>query len=131
MTVPGDKERQIPEDAMDRLAIQLAVRDLLVRHPETLPTEPRNFTMIEDDRIKTYTMQVKGREVVKTPAGELDAIRVERVKDASKTTIFWVAPELGYIPVRVEQRKNDSEVLSIALRNRPETTALNTSEAAQ
>ena len=76
-------------------------------------------------------MQVKGREVVKTPAGELDAIRVERVKDASKTTIFWVAPELGYIPVRVEQRKNDSEVLSIALRNRPETTALNTSEAAQ
>ncbi len=131
VTGPGDKERQIPEDAMDRLAIQLAVRDLLVRHPETLPTEPRNFTMIEDDRIKTYTMQVKGREVVKTPAGELDAIRVERVKDASKTTIFWVAPELGYIPVRVEQRKNDSEVLSIALRNRPEATALNTSEAAQ
>ncbi|WP_348673275.1 DUF3108 domain-containing protein [uncultured Abyssibacter sp.] len=120
VTGPGDKERQIPEDAMDRLAIQLAVRDLLVSHPDALPTEPRNFTMIEDDRIKTYTMQVKGREVVKTPAGELQAIRVERVKDPSKTTIFWVAPELGYIPVRVEQRKNDSEVLSIALRKLPE-----------
>ena len=116
---PGDKQRQIPEDAMDRLAIQLAVRDMLVSHPDALPTEPRNFTMIEDDRIKTYTLQVKGRESVDTPAGTLDAIRVERVKDANKTTIFWVAPELGYIPVRVEQRKNDSEVLSIALRTRP------------
>ncbi len=116
---PGDKQRQIPEDAMDRLAIQLAVRDMLVRNPDALPTQPRNFTMIEDDRIKTYTLQVKGRETVDTPAGQLDAIRVERVKDASKTTIFWVAPALGYIPVRVEQRKNDSEVLSIALRTLP------------
>lgn len=118
---PGDKTRQIPDDAMDRLAIQLAVRAMLTDNAGDLPTEPRNFTMIEDDRIKTYTLQVKGRETIETPAGKLDAIRVERVKDPRKTTIFWASPDLGYIPVRVEQRKDDSEVLSIALKDRPGT----------
>lgn len=116
---PGDKTRQIPDDAMDRLAIQLAVRAMLADNAADLPTDPRDFTMIEDDRIKTYTLQVKGRESVDTPAGTMEAIRVERVRDPRKTTIFWVSPKYGFIPVRVEQRKDDSEVLSIALKDLP------------
>ena len=114
---PGEQTRPLPADATDRLLIQMAVRDFLVRNIEQreLPTQPRDFTMVEDDRIKTYTLQVKGRERVKTPAGELDAIRVERIKDPRKTTLFWISPDLGYIPVRVEQRKDGSEQLSLAL----------------
>lgn len=114
---PGKKMRPLPESAMDRLLIQIAVRDFVVNHKPagTLPTEPRGFTMVEDDRIKTYTLQVMGQERVKTPAGELDAIRVERIKDPRKTTLFWLSPDLGYIPVRVEQRKDGDEELSLAL----------------
>lgn len=118
---PGDQVRPLPADATDRLLIQMAVRDFLVRNIDEreLPTQPRDFTMVEDDRIKTYTLQVKGRERVKTPAGELDAIRVERIKDPRKTTLFWISPDLGYIPVRVEQRKDGSEQLSVALESIP------------
>ena len=118
---PGKQVRPLPESAMDRLLIQIAVRDFLVGHEPagTLPTEPRGFTMVEDDRIKTYTLQVMGHERVKTPAGEMDAIRVERIKDPRKTTLFWLSPELGYIPVRVEQRKDGDEELSLALNEIP------------
>ena len=114
---PGEQVRPLPESAMDRLLIQIAVRDFVVNNKPagTLPKQPRGFTMVEDDRIKTYTLQVMGYERVKTPAGELDAIRVERIKDPRKTTLFWLSPELGYIPVRVEQRKDGDEELSLAL----------------
>lgn len=118
---PGKQVRPLPESAMDRLLIQIAVRDFIVSNKPagTLPEQPRGFTMVEDDRIKTYTLQVMGEERVKTPAGELDAIRVERIKDPRKTTLFWISPDLGFIPIRVEQRKDGDEQLSLALNEIP------------
>jgi len=51
----------------------------------------------------TYTYQPAGRERVKTPAGEFDALKLVKRKDnpQDKTTEIWLAVDRQYIPVRI------------------------------
>jgi hypothetical protein len=53
---------------------------------------------------------------VRVPAGEFDAIRVERIRDIpGRVTTTWFAAELGYMPVRIEQREPDGDVIEMRL----------------
>lgn len=57
-----------------------------------------------------------GRESVTVPAGTFDAERVERVRSKpGRTTTSWLAPSLGYRPVRIVQREPDGETLEMRL----------------
>ena len=51
----------------------------------------------------TYTYEVAGREKVKTPAGEFDALKIvkRREKPEDKVTEVWLAADRNFIPVRV------------------------------
>jgi len=51
----------------------------------------------------TYTYEVAGREKVKTPAGEFDALKLvkRREKPEDKVTEVWLAADRSFIPVRV------------------------------
>ena len=54
-------------------------------------------------RMTSYTYQVAGRERVKTPAGEFDALKLVKRKDdpQDKTTEIWLAADRHYLPVRI------------------------------
>ena len=53
---------------------------------------------------------VTGRETVKVPYGRFETVRVERErKGSSRETITWLAPELHWVAVRVDQR-DDGEL---------------------
>lgn len=57
-----------------------------------------------------------GRETVSVPAGRYDAERMKRIrKNADRTTTSWLAPELGYLPVRMEQREPEGETIELRL----------------
>jgi hypothetical protein len=51
----------------------------------------------------TYVFQAAGRERVKTPAGEFDALKLvkRRVNPQDKETEIWLAADRQYIPVRI------------------------------
>ena len=49
-------------------------------------------------RLKEYEYENAGTETVRTPAGEFEAVRISR---SGKVRIFWLAKELGWLPVRV------------------------------
>lgn len=51
----------------------------------------------------TFVFHVAGRERLKTPAGEFDALKLVKVKDnpEQKTTEIWFAVDRNYIPIRV------------------------------
>ena len=51
----------------------------------------------------TYTYEVAGRERVKTPAGEFDALKLVKRKanPQDKATEIWLAVDRQYLPVRV------------------------------
>jgi hypothetical protein len=54
-------------------------------------------------RVTSYTYKVAGRERVKTPAGEFDALKLVKRKDnpSDKATEVWLAVDRQYMPVRI------------------------------
>jgi len=67
---------------------------------------PRNaatLNVADGKRVTSYTYLAAGRERVKTPAGDFDALKLVKRKDnpQDKTTELWLAVDRQYIPVRI------------------------------
>lgn len=67
---------------------------------------PRNaltVSVADGKHATTYTYELAGRERVKTPAGEFDALKLIKRKDnpQDKATEIWLAIDRQYIPVRI------------------------------
>jgi hypothetical protein len=55
-------------------------------------------------------------EQLNLPYGEVEALKVERVRASKKReTIYWFAPELNYVLVKMQQRKEGDEVATLLL----------------
>lgn len=92
----------------DRLSIQIAVMTALLRG-----TEPGTIPLIDDDRIKHYVYRRVGNAVLDTSLGTVDTVVYESSREgSSRLSRFWMAPELGWVPVRAEQiRKGKVETV--------------------
>lgn len=55
-------------------------------------------------------------EVLNLPYGEVEALQVKRVRKTNKReTYYWFAPELEYVLVKMQQRKEGDEVATLLL----------------
>ncbi|MGC3981001.1 MAG: DUF3108 domain-containing protein [Steroidobacteraceae bacterium] len=89
----------LPRGTQDRLSIQLAASLAL-----QAGREPGKLTMLEKNELQEYTIVQQGTEQVNVAAGSYDAavLKSERT-GSSRSTRYWYAPKLGYIPVRAER----------------------------
>ena len=109
--------RPLETGMVDRLAMQIAVQTWVIDRKGKPGPETFSVTKVEDERVKTYTFQITGHEAVPTPAGTFDTVRVERVNDKKKSTVFWLAPKRGYSAVRVQQTKDGDEQIKMVIKN--------------
>ena len=67
------------------------------------PRDAVTMSVADGKRVTSYTYQAAGRERVKTPAGEFDALKLVKRRDnpQDKVTEIWLAVDRQYIPVRV------------------------------
>jgi hypothetical protein len=66
------------------------------------------FRVVEDGKLRDYLARLVREERAAGPDGPLDALVFEHQRQgSSRATTFWLAPSLGYAPVRIEQRKDD------------------------
>lgn len=57
-----------------------------------------------------------GNEQLRLPYGEVEAVKVERVRKSKKReTLYWFAPELDYVLVKMLQKKEGDEVATLLL----------------
>ncbi|HEC19798.1 MAG TPA: DUF3108 domain-containing protein [Gammaproteobacteria bacterium] len=92
----------------DKLLYQLRIM-------QDLPTDqPRlRYPIADGGKLKYYDIEVMGTERIRTELGVFDAVRLRYIKGSRKTTM-WCARQLSYLPVRIEQQKNnDSPVRAI------------------
>lgn len=90
---------------LDTLSVQVALMQELLSG-----RMPARFVLVDEDRIKDYRYAVEDSEVVDSVAGQHRAdIFSSRRPGSRKATYFWCAPELGYLPLKVE-RRNGREV---------------------
>lgn len=108
----GDsKTLPVPPGASDPFLAQLKLSRRVARGMES-----GNFAVVNRNELDTYHLQVKGRDKVTVSGGTFDTVRVERSEPgSSRQTIFWLAPKLHYIPVKVEQLKDGDSVFRLVL----------------
>ncbi|WP_417360534.1 DUF3108 domain-containing protein [Gallaecimonas pentaromativorans] len=82
------------------------------------------YHIVKELKEKVYRFRVVGEERLSTPYGDLDTLRVERVRDnSSRETLFWLAPKLHYTLVRLWQSKDGVEQMELVLSDYKEAAA--------
>jgi hypothetical protein len=77
---------------------------------------PARFVLVDEDRIKDYRYAVEGSEVMDSALGQHRVdIFSSRRPNSNKATYFWCAPDLGYLPLKVERRNGRDVEWSMTL----------------
>jgi hypothetical protein len=93
----GPQPRPMPAHAQDRLSFAYA---FAFRAPSKAPTE---FSVVDGKGVADYVFENAGRERIRVPAGEFDALRLVKRKESAddRSSELWVDPAQSYLPLRV------------------------------
>ncbi len=86
----------------DKLSYELQLRQDLI-------AGKNNFTykVADGGKIKTYQFKIVGTEIITTPLGTFNTIKIIRLPMPEKENVtIWVAKQLNYQIVRVEKTRN-------------------------
>ena len=92
---------------------------LVLQHDVAAGKQSMSYQVVDGDEIETYDFRVLGEESVSTKAGQVDAIKVERVRDPTQSkreTILWFAKDWDYLLVRLHQVEKDGKEYQIMLK---------------
>jgi hypothetical protein len=89
---------ELPEGAQDAMSLQIAsLRNLASGNLRG------SAWMIDANKLKEYELQLEGEARIETALGELDTIvYVSKRANSDRLTRTWVAPALGYLPVKAQ-----------------------------
>lgn len=101
------------QQAFDDLSLEVQIRQDLLNGKFT-----GNYYMAKKDKVEKTPFKKSGSAKITVPAGTFDTVRVDRVHDDnSRSTSFWLAPSLDYLPIKVVQvndgKKMDMELTKI------------------
>lgn len=108
--VGGEGERDLPEDAQDRLGLQQAVRLWVMEQAGAQPSPPFRFTLVQEDKMDQYELRLTGTETVEVPDGRFEALRLDRTDRDDRIARFWLAASRDYMPVKVETGKEEVDL---------------------
>ncbi len=107
-TINGEPwDMEITPDTQDKLIYQINIMLSLL---ENSNLKMIKINVADGGKLKTHDAIIQKKETIKTPAGKYDTIRISR-DDGKRVTTLWCAPELNYLPVRIEHyKKGDTHV---------------------
>jgi hypothetical protein len=102
----------IKPGVQDDLSVQIAlIVDLL--HGRT----PDTLWLIDKNAVRDYHYQREGEVTLDTPLGSVATVIYSSQHTGSpRITRFWCAPSLGYLPMRVEQKRIDKVEWTMEIR---------------
>lgn len=102
---------EVPKKTFDKLGYILVVMSDLQQGKTDL-----TYHIADGGKLKTYKMEVVGTELVPTKIGVIDTYLVRRLrKDRKRETLFWLAPELQYLPVKIEHRDKNGGTIELLI----------------
>jgi hypothetical protein len=112
-TMEARRELAVPDAVLDIGTLKAAVmRDLAAKGA------PGPYEIADEDSVGTYEYTDSGPAMLQTGVGSLETqVFVQRRAGSSRSTWLWAAPKLGFLPVRVEQRRNDEVQTSFLLQS--------------
>ncbi len=100
------------EPVLDRLSATVFIMNAL--RNDFTETE---MSIFDSGEIKQVAFANKGREILSTPLGEIETIRVvnHNASGGSRETSTWFAPSLDYLPIKIEHHKRGELVARLSL----------------
>ncbi len=111
-TGAGDHwEIPLPENALDRLVMQLAMLFDLRDGNTTF-----SYQVPRQGRIKNYNFVLLGEDEIELTSGMYKTLKVGRTDDDRDQSWVWSAPELDYFPIRFLKKKQSGIKIELILR---------------
>ena len=92
--------------AQDRLSVLIQLAGMLAGEPERYKTGDRIGLQVAGlDNAQVWEFSMEGPSGIKLPAGELQTVKLRRSHrhEYDQSLEVWLAPSLGYLPVRILQ----------------------------
>ncbi|MFG1490851.1 DUF3108 domain-containing protein, partial [Oceanospirillum sp. HFRX-1_2] len=104
----------IPVNAQDLLSYQLKLRYDLMQNPEQKKFQ---YPVADGGKIKYFTFRVVGEEILKTPMGRLNTIKLESLRHSKMDVehIVWLAKDWDNLLVRIEPVRNRDDEEPVVL----------------
>jgi hypothetical protein len=104
---------ELPEGAQDAMSLQIAsLRNLASGNLKG------TVWMIDATKLKEYELHLEGNARIATELGELDTvIYTSKRHDSESYTRTWVAPALGYLPVRAERIDGKKVLITLLIQS--------------
>jgi hypothetical protein len=69
---------------------------------------PPTVQLIDKNSVREYEFSRGGDATIKTPLGDVPTVVFKsQKKNSPRITSFWCAPDRGYVPMKVQQKKDD------------------------
>ncbi len=98
---------------LDQLSTQLALQQDIANGKKQM-----SYRVIEDDLIETYQFKVVANEVIETPIGKINAVKVERIRNENhnkRQTFIWFAKDWNYTVVQLYHLEKNGQEYIISL----------------
>jgi hypothetical protein len=112
-------EAAVGPGAQDRLSIFIQLGALLAGDPERFtPGTQITLTTVSARSADRWTFTVEGPETLELPAGSTPTLKLQRLprRDYDQKAELWVAPALGYLPVRIKLTQANGDFADLRLR---------------
>jgi hypothetical protein len=104
---------ELPDGAQDPMSLQIASL-------RSLATSDLQGTvhLVDSDKLKDYELRLEGNARIDTALGTLDTvIYTSRNATGGRITRTWVAPALGYLPVKAERVRDNKIEFTILIQS--------------
>lgn len=111
LTAAGQtRDLPLEDGLLDRGSLQVALTLDLAQCRQAGP-----YRFVDDDGLRSYYYERLEDLPAETGAGRFQTLRLaQRREGSSRSTVLWLAPELDYLPVRIEQSR-DGEIETVLL----------------
>lgn len=99
-------------NTLDKLSYQYQLRlDVAEAMANGATGDLLTYIVSDEEKRKEYVFRITGEESLKTPIGDLNTVRVERIHDAddkkSRKTAMWLSTDHDYVLVRLRIEEGD------------------------
>lgn len=113
-------EAAIGPGAQDRLSVFIQLAGLLAATPDRfVPGTQLTLTTVSATGADRWTFTVEATETLNLPAGTLPALKLQRLprRDYDQKAELWLAPDMGYLPVRIKITQANGDFADLRLRS--------------
>ena len=100
-------------DVQDDASVQIALMVALLRG-----SMPDRFGVLDKNSVREYQYRKEGDETLKTAIGDVPTvIFASQRANSPRVNRYWLAPDRGFIPMRVEQKRGDEVQWTMEIRS--------------